>query len=139
MKFLKITIMGKRLILLSFFLFNIFIVYASNLRLPSVIGDHMVLQQKSSVSIWGWAQSGSKVSVKASWLSKSVDSKADGKGKWELRLPTPIAGGPYEIKIKSDTVIVLRDILIGEVWVCSGQSNMAMTFKGYRNCPVNGE
>jgi sialate O-acetylesterase len=103
----------------------------SNLKLPSLIGDNMLLQQKTTVKIWGKANPGSKIKVSASWKS---DGKAiAGKdGKWTLNLVTPEAGGPYTISVSgSDTSITVKNVLIGEVWFCSGQSNMEMPLAGW--------
>lgn len=98
----------------------------ADVRLPAVFGDHMVLQQKKTVFIWGWAEPGEKVRVKGSWQWFGASAKADEDGKWKVRIQTPKAGGPVTLTIRGDNDIVLNDILIGEVWVCSGQSNMEM-------------
>jgi len=100
----------------------------ADVRLPSVISGHMVLQQNSKANIWGWADPGEKVSVKGSskWMFNKAIT-ADKNGKWKIAIATPKAGGPYEITIKAKNVIVLKDILIGEVWLCSGQSNMSFS------------
>lgn len=95
-------------------------------RLPAVIGDHMVLQQRTEVPIWGWANPGESVQVKASWENATRVTDADGNGHWKLALQTPAAGGPFTIEIIGENRIILTDILIGEVWLCSGQSNMQM-------------
>ena len=97
------------------------------LKLPTVIGSGMVLQQNENVNIWGWSKPSAKISVKAQWLDNAIKTKADEQGNWIVSIATP-AGGyqPYTIKVsdgKSD--VVLQDVLIGEVWLCSGQSNMA--------------
>ena len=97
------------------------------LRLPSVIGSGMVLQQNENVNIWGSSKPSAKISVRAQWLDNAIKTKADEQGNWIVSIATP-AGGyqPYTIKVsdgKSD--VVLQDVLIGEVWLCSGQSNMA--------------
>ena len=76
--------------------------------------------------------------VKFGWHEKTCFSVADSTGKWKLKISTPAAGGPYEIIIKADTTFILKNILIGEVWVCSGQSNMQMPFNGYISMPVIG-
>jgi sialate O-acetylesterase len=100
-------------------------------KLPAIFGDHMVLQQKSSVAVWGWADPGEKVTVKGSWQwfsGKSV--KADKDGIWKVNLNTPKAGRTVSLKIKgNENKIILNDVLIGEVWICSGQSNMEWTMK----------
>jgi sialate O-acetylesterase len=103
----------------------------SNLELPSLIGDNMLLQQKTDIEIWGKASPGSKIDVSASWQAKGeAVSKEDGK--WSVLLATPEAGGPYTITIAAkDTSLTINNVLIGEVWVCSGQSNMEMPLAGW--------
>jgi sialate O-acetylesterase len=96
----------------------------ANIRLPAVLGDNMVLQQQSTVKLWGWSAPGEKIFVTASW-STTVDSViASGDAKWSIVVETPAAGGPYTITFKGNNTIVLNNVMIGEVWVCSGQSNM---------------
>ncbi len=125
-----------------FFLATLFFISqllnAADLKLPSVLGSHMVLQQQGSAAVWGWAEAGATVSVKASWLGTAGLTTANNDGKWKISLLTPKAGGPYEIIISADTTFILKDVMIGEVWVCSGQSNMEMPVKGYRSQPVTG-
>ncbi|WP_215224084.1 sialate O-acetylesterase [Echinicola shivajiensis] len=92
--------------------------------LPSILSDNMVLQQNSKAMIWGWStQTTEKIVVTGSWDNKPVETVAH-QGKWSLELPTPSYGGPYIISIKGHQEIILENILIGEVWLCSGQSNM---------------
>lgn len=95
-------------------------------RLPSIIGDHMVLQQKSTVQLWGWAAPAEEITVSVSWdTSKTYKVKANSGSKWQLTVATPAAGGPYTIQFKGwGDPLVVSDVLIGEVWVCGGQSNM---------------
>lgn len=103
-------------------------------KLPAVISDHMVLQQNSKANIWGWAEPGEKIEVKGSWqwlFGSSTTTDKDGN--WHLAIPTPKAGGPYEINIKANNTIAINDVMIGEVWVCSGQSNMEMGMKMVEN------
>ncbi|MEI6049607.1 MAG: sialate O-acetylesterase [Bacteroidota bacterium] len=103
----------------------------SNLKLPSLIGDNMLLQQKTDAKIWGNATPGHKIDVAASWNVKGR-AKAGVDGKWIVVLPTPEAGGPYSITISAnDTSVVIKNILIGEVWFCSGQSNMEMPLEAW--------
>lgn len=100
----------------------------ANITLPAVIGSNMVLQQQSSTKFWGWGNPGEKVFVSPSWKVGTDSTITDGNGKWQLNLQTPNAGGPYTITIKADNTIVLDNVLIGEVWVCSGQSNMEFNY-----------
>lgn len=92
--------------------------------LPSIISDNMVLQQESSASIWGWTgRSNETITVIGSWNNIEVKIQAY-QGSWLVNLPTPTAGGPYTITIKGHEEITIQNVLIGEVWICSGQSNM---------------
>ncbi|MCH5715042.1 sialate O-acetylesterase [Niabella hibiscisoli] len=96
----------------------------SAIRLPNIIGSNMVLQQKSETAIWGWSNPSEKIYITTSWNNQKDSVVADGNAKWKLNLKTPEAGGPYTITLKGENSIVLDNIMIGEVWVCSGQSNM---------------
>lgn len=104
-------------------------------KLPTFFSDHMVFQQKENVAIWGWDKPGKTIKIKTSWGQESR-AKADDNGKWETTVNTPAAGGPYQVTISGSDNLYLKDVMIGEVWICSGQSNMAMTFNGYRNQPI---
>jgi sialate O-acetylesterase len=105
---------------------------AADVTLPAVISDNMVLQQQTKAPIWGWADPGEKVIVRGSWKSKA-NTTADENGKWSVKLKTPKAGGPYKLIIKGKNTIKLENILIGEVWICSGQSNMKMAMTKTEN------
>jgi sialate O-acetylesterase len=94
------------------------------IKLPSVIGDNMVLQQNSEVAIWGWGDPGSEIKVSGSWNNDTVKAKISNLAEWNVKLKTPSSGGPYDVSIKGNEVIVLKNVMIGEVWICSGQSNM---------------
>ncbi len=103
----------------------------SNIKLPSLIGDNMLLQQKTDIRIWGHASPGSKIDVSASWDATGKTLTGED-GKWSVSLGTPEAGGPYTITIAAkDTSLIISNVLIGEVWVCSGQSNMEMPLEGW--------
>ena len=93
-------------------------------RLPNIIGSHMVLQQKSNVKIWGWAAPAEKVTIKTNWDNNTYEASTSNGAQWTTTIKTPSAGGPYQITIIASNTIVLEDVLIGEVWVCGGQSNM---------------
>lgn len=110
----------------------------AEITMPSLFSDHMVLQQRADAAIWGWAKSGATVNLVTSWDNRQYSTRADGSGKWRLKVKTPDAGGPYEIAISDGTVKMIRDVLIGELWLCSGQSNMEMPMKGYSGQPVLG-
>jgi len=96
----------------------------AHIRLPHIIDSNMVLQQKSEAYLWGWANAAEKIYVTTSWNNHTDSVVADGNARWKIKLQTPAAGGPYSITLKGDNTIVLENIMIGEVWVCSGQSNM---------------
>jgi sialate O-acetylesterase len=96
----------------------------SEVRLPSVFSSNMVLQQNKEVAIWGWASPQEQIKIIGSWNNKTIEVKTSSGAKWMTLLQTPIAGGPYTVTIEGENTIVLENILIGEVWVCSGQSNM---------------
>ncbi|HYH56096.1 MAG TPA: sialate O-acetylesterase, partial [Anseongella sp.] len=108
----------------------------AEIHLPAIIGSNMVLQRQSDVALWGRANANAQVVVTTSWNHRRYTAKADAAGKWRLKVQTPAAGGPYEIWFSDGKELKLTNILIGEVWVCSGQSNMEMPLKGYRNQPV---
>ena len=97
---------------------------AAAVRVPAILGSHMVLQQRASVPVWGWANAAETVVVTTSWSTNVIQATASNGGRWTVNLQTPEAGGPHSIRIKAGNEIVLEDVLIGEVWLCSGQSNM---------------
>ena len=97
----------------------------AKIKLPAIIGDHMVLQQGQKNPLWGWAEPGEKITVSVDGQSHSTT--ADAKGKWTVKIDPLKVGGPYEITIKGKESVTLKDVLSGEVWICSGQSNMAWT------------
>lgn len=98
----------------------------AEVELPALVGSNMVLQQNEKVVFWGWAMAGEKVSVKAEWMKKTIVTTTTANGEWKLTVKTPEAGGPYTIKVKGENEITLSNVLIGDVWICSGQSNMHM-------------
>lgn len=108
----------------------------AQITLPAVIGDHMVLQRNAVVNLWGKANPGARVHIKTSWNQKSYSVVANKEGSWKTGIETPDAGGPYQITLKEKNRIVLNDILIGEVWIASGQSNMEMPVTGFMGQPV---
>ena len=110
----------------------------AEIKLPSIFCDNMVLQQQTEVAIWGKAAKNATVSVTTSWNHKSYSTSALKDGSWKLKVTTPKAGGPYELTLSDGKNLKLKNVLIGEVWICSGQSNMEMPVKGYKNQPVLG-
>ncbi len=100
----------------------------ADIRLPSVLGSHMVIQRDSSIQLWGWAEPGESVEVQVSWLEAaggdSSATTAGPDGRWALAVQSPPAGGPHTIRLTGQNTLVLEDVYSGEVWICSGQSNM---------------
>lgn len=113
----------KKLLLLS--LIFPMITLRANVTLPHVLSDNMVLQRDRAVKVWGWADHSEKVSV--SFNGQRVFVKTGAEGKWMVELKPMKFGGPFEMKIKGNNEIILKNILIGDVWLCSGQSNMEFT------------
>ena len=111
-------------LILSFFLS---ISLSANIRLPAVIGSHMVLQQRSEVTIWGWCDVDEQIKLKTTWDTTTYTTTGSTSAKWEIKISTPPAGGPFQVTIEGSNKIILDDVLIGEVWICSGQSNMEMS------------
>jgi sialate O-acetylesterase len=111
-----------KLVFLLSFLVLISNTIGAKISLPAIVGNGMVLQRDVEIKIWGWAEPGEKVSI--NFMKKNYTTTTGKDGKWMLKLKPMKAGGPYTMKIKGSNIIVLNDILIGDVWVCSGQSNM---------------
>lgn len=103
----------------------------AKILLPSVFSNNMVLQQKTNASIWGKADAGKAVKVTVSWNKINYGAIADVNGNWKIKVATPGYGGPYTITISDGELLVLTNVLIGDVWICSGQSNMEMPLAGW--------
>ncbi len=108
----------------------------AQVTLPKLFTDHMVLQRDAPVHVWGWAQPGENVTV--SFREKSESATADAAGRWDAYLPPGSAGGPFTMEVHGANAIALRDILVGDVWVASGQSNMEMPVSGWEAGPASG-
>lgn len=128
----------KKTILIVFGVFLSIFVSHAKIKLPAIIGDNMVLQQKANVNIWGEANKSTQITIHCSWNDKVYKTTSSNNGKWIQKIETPEAGGPYTITISDGEEVKLSNILIGEVWICSGQSNMEMPVKGYRGQPIDG-
>ncbi len=100
-------------------------------RLPHIIGSNMVLQRDKAIPVWGWGEAGEEVTVE--FAGQKVSTKANTKGNWIVRLSAVKAGGPYDMTVRGTNRIRLTNILVGEVWVCSGQSNMYRGIKLAKN------
>ncbi len=122
-------------------LLSLFCITATaEITLPSIIGDNMVLQQKTNVAIWGKADPGEKISVEGSWKgSQAASTVADKDGNWMVKIKTPPAGGAFKMTIWGNNTIELKNVMSGEVWFSGGQSNMDMPLLGYgKDQPVAG-
>ena len=121
--------------------FLVFLVFISTIglngqtKLASIFGNHMVLQQNTMVPIWGIDRPNTDLTIKSNW-GVDVRTVSDKDGNWKVLLKTSSAGGPYSIEVIGSETLILKDVLLGEVWVCSGQSNMQMPVKGYKGQPV---
>src|SRR5258708_18417531 len=116
----------KNGILLYLFLFFALPSFA-DIRLPAIISSNMVLQQQSASKIWGWCEPEEKIYIITSWNNRTDSVKGNRNATWQISVPTPTAGGPYTITLKAGNTLVLENVMIGEVWICSGQSNMEMS------------
>ncbi len=100
----------------------------ATVRLPALVGSHMVLQRERPVPVWGWAAPGEQVRVTFRGKTYAA-STPDASGRWQATLPATPAGGPYELTVQGQNTIALTDVLVGDVWLASGQSNMQMPVK----------
>ena len=110
----------------------------AKVELPPIFADNMVLQRESEAAIWGKAEPGARVVITTTWSKGKTVVNADENGRWRVCVATPSAGGPYEMTFNDGEKLTLKNILIGEVWICAGQSNMEMTMRGFQGQPVEG-
>ncbi|MBO9619045.1 MAG: 9-O-acetylesterase [Niabella sp.] len=103
----------------------------ATVKLPALFSNNMVLQRQTNAAIWGTAAAGKTVRVQTSWNKRTYWAKADAGGNWNVKVATPVYGGPYSINITEENTITLENVLIGDVWLCSGQSNMEMPLSGW--------
>ncbi len=133
--------MMKRLFVILLALCGSALCAIAEVRLPDIVSSNMVLQQQSDATLWGYAEAGSKITIRPSWGKQVYTTTTSSEGKWMVQVATPKASNtPYTISVQENktTPIVIENVLIGEVWFCSGQSNMFMPLKGYANQPVEG-
>lgn len=110
---------------------------AADLKVAGIFGDNMVLQQQSTVPVWGKADAGKTVKVHTSWNNRTYTTRADKDGAWKAMVTTPAYGGPYTLSVTSGKTVKFNNVYIGEVWLASGQSNMAMQLKEcYESTPA---
>ncbi|MEA4935807.1 MAG: sialate O-acetylesterase [Paludibacter sp.] len=130
--------MKQKSLLLSLFLTGILFSLSAEIKLPAFFSSEMVLQQQTTAKIWGKADANKKVTLFTSWNLKTYKTTADSNGNWNLSFTTTKAGGPYTMVISDGKALTLSNILLGEVWLCSGQSNMEMPVKGFPGQPTEG-
>ena len=124
---------------LTFFLLICTTATFAKIKLPSIISSNMVLQRNTSVKIWGWATPGEKITVRTSWFLETLKITTPENGRWEIAIKTTLSKESQSIQLKSnESNINLENIVFGEVWICSGQSNMRMPLKGYTGQPTFG-
>ena len=109
-------------------LFLIPVLCFAEVKLPKLVSDGMILQRDANVRIWGWAANSEKVTIR--FMDATYTATANDNGAWEVMLPKMKAGGPFKMEINASNSITINDILVGDVWVCSGQSNMQFSLRG---------
>ena len=122
--------MSRIIVCVLFFIFGS-VMLSAQVKLLPIFSNNMVLQQRVKAPIWGETSPNKTVEVITSWNKKKYTARADEKGNWMVKVETPSAGGPYTITISDGTPVKLSNVLIGEVWICSGQSNMEMQVEGW--------
>ena len=126
----------KKLLFTLFLLLGV-LTLGAKVKLPALVGDNMLLQQQTDARLWGWAEPGATVRVTPSWDGQTVSCQADAQGRWLVSVKTPAASyTPYDITIDDGEPLTLKGVLVGEVWLASGQSNMQMPLKGFGGCCV---
>ncbi|WP_318311780.1 sialate O-acetylesterase [Flagellimonas crocea] len=111
-----------QVLIFSVFLFSCSVAVNANIKLPQLISDGLVMQRNAEIPVWGWADANEKVTV--SFNGKTYTAITSSAGKWQITLPKMKAGGPFTMKVSGKNMITINDILIGDVWLCTGQSNM---------------
>jgi sialate O-acetylesterase len=130
----KLLMMKKIYALLASFVFSFFYFSANAyLRLPDIFSDNMVLQQQTIIHFHGWSDPGQKISIVASWNGDTLKTSTLSDAIWTIDLQTPKAGGPYQITVIGDSTIFIHNVLVGEIWLCSGQSNMEFSADWHKN------
>lgn len=118
----------KKICLLLISILTCYSLYA-NVKMPKIFGDNMVLQRNKPIPVWGWADANERISVQFNHQTKTI--KADKSGKWMIKLDNENAGGPHQLTVKGKNTVTFNNVLVGEVWICSGQSNMEMPIEGW--------
>lgn len=133
--------MKKYFTIIITILLNLTVVFSVNsqIKLPAIVSSDMVLQRNTTINLWGWAAPSEKITIKTSWIEKEIAITAKKDGTWKVEVATNDSKMPQTVSIKSKTSnIFLDNILFGEVWLCSGQSNMEMPLKGFLGQPIIG-
>src|SRR5687767_10390041 len=115
---------------LFLFIFS-FLTTNGQIRLPRLISDGMVLQRDSPIKLWGWAAPAEKITV--TFNRNVYVTNANAEGRWTIWLPSQKEGGPYSMRFFASNTVTINDILIGDVWICSGQSNMELPMARVRH------
>lgn len=111
----------------------------AEVKLPAIVSSNMVLQRNTTIVLWGWADAKEEITINTSWLNDLINIQADKEGSWRIKVKTTNSKDPQTIKIKSAaSEIILENVLFGEVWLCSGQSNMYEPVNGYLGQPIFG-
>jgi sialate O-acetylesterase len=108
----------------------------AQVKLAGLFTDNMVLQQQTPVPVWGWDKAGANITVTTSWDKKVYKTTVGADGRFIIKVATPTAGGPYQLTVSDGKPLTLKNVLIGEVWLCAGQSNMEIPVKGYKSQPI---
>jgi len=130
----------KKNLLITFVIGSLILISpaGAKVKMPAVFSDNMVLQRNSSVTLWGWADPQENINIQVSW-GQMTSVTTDKDSKWSAQIKTSQAGGPYKITVKGkDNEYLFSNVMLGEVWLCSGQSNMQMPMKGWLNQPILG-
>ncbi|MDD2552009.1 MAG: sialate O-acetylesterase [Dysgonamonadaceae bacterium] len=133
--------MKKRILIILIVAFNMLFLQSiiAEIKLPAIVSSNMVLQRNTTIKLWGWADAKEKITIKTSWINQEMSVEANNNGTWHIEVKTNNSKEPQTIKIKSNASdITLENILFGEVWLCSGQSNMQQPIKGYDGQPTFG-
>ncbi len=111
----------------------------AEVKLPAIVSSNMVLQRNTTIELWGWSDAKEKITIDVSWLEERMKIEADNEGNWRIEVKTTNSKEPQSIKIRSKSSdITLENVLFGEVWLCSGQSNMQQSMRGYYGQPTFG-
>ncbi len=131
--------MKKLILFLLFATINLFLIQSTKaeIKLPAIVSSDMVLQRNTTVILWGWADASEKITIETSWMADAMEVEADSNGDWKIEVETTNSKNPQSVKLKSSSSeITLENILFGEVWLCSGQSNMEQPMRGFNGQPT---